>query len=120
MTVSSARRVPRSRCRRVGASTVWVLAGLLLVVGPSAGGPWTAAAQATSYETVGISSSRLSRVTEALEAYVEAGDLPGAVILVARDGRVVLHEAVGRRDLDRGIPQQPDDLFRIASQTKPS
>jgi CubicO group peptidase (beta-lactamase class C family) len=46
-------------------------------------------------------------------------DLRGAVLLVARNGRVVLHEAVGLRSKEENLPMQKDTLFRMASNTKP-
>ena len=53
------------------------------------------------------------------EEAVERGDLVGAVLLVAKDGKIVLHEAVGWRDKARNIPMEPNTLFRMASNTKP-
>jgi CubicO group peptidase (beta-lactamase class C family) len=50
---------------------------------------------------------------------VARGDLVGAVLLVARQGRVVLHEAVGLRDQASGLPMERGTLFRMASNTKP-
>ncbi|MGD8278401.1 MAG: serine hydrolase domain-containing protein [Gemmatimonadota bacterium] len=50
---------------------------------------------------------------------VERGDLVGAVLLVARHGKVVLYEAVGMRDREAGLPMEPTTMFRMASNTKP-
>ena len=50
---------------------------------------------------------------------VEKDDLRGAVLLVARRGKVVLHEAVGWRDKENRLPMERDTLFRMASNTKP-
>ncbi|MDH5590792.1 MAG: beta-lactamase family protein, partial [Gemmatimonadota bacterium] len=69
-------------------------------------------------EEVGMSSDRLHRLDRALTSYVESGRLPGGVILVARDGRVVHRRAFGWRDLEERDAMEGDDLFRIASQTK--
>jgi CubicO group peptidase (beta-lactamase class C family) len=69
-------------------------------------------------EDVGMSSGRLGRLSEALQTYIDDGRLPGAVVLVARRGHVVYHEAYGERDRETGEPQRTDDIFRIASQTK--
>jgi CubicO group peptidase (beta-lactamase class C family) len=69
-------------------------------------------------EEVGVGSERLGRLTATLDRYVDAGLLPGGVILVARGGRVVLHHAFGSRDREARAPMTPDALFRIASQTK--
>lgn len=55
----------------------------------------------------------------ALDAYVEAGDIAGAVALVWRDGGVAHAAAVGWRDIDARAPMTRDTIFRIASMTKP-
>ena len=75
-------------------------------------------AAAASPESVGMSGERLERLTEALNGYVEQGQLPGAVALVARKGKVVYFESVGYRDLEAKDPLERDTIFRVASQTK--
>jgi CubicO group peptidase (beta-lactamase class C family) len=69
-------------------------------------------------EAAGMSTARLERLTQALQEYVDAGQLAGAVTLVARRGSIVYLDAVGDRDLESGDAMEPDDLFRIASQSK--
>ncbi len=69
-------------------------------------------------EDVGMSSARLARLTPALQRYVDAGRLPGAVVLVARHGRIAWLGAVGARDREAGAPMRTDAIFRIASQSK--
>ena len=69
-------------------------------------------------ESVGMSSERLERLTEALEGYVDDGQLAGAVAIVVRRGRIAYLEAVGQRDVASGSPMDTDAIFRIASQTK--
>jgi CubicO group peptidase (beta-lactamase class C family) len=54
-----------------------------------------------------------------LNREIEAGQLPGAVIAVARRGHLVFHEAVGHLGPDRRAPMPRDALFAIASMTKP-
>jgi len=70
-------------------------------------------------EDVGLSSARLARITETLKADVERGRLPGAVVVIARRGRIAYAESVGFRDKTTGAPMSPDAIFRIASMTKP-
>ncbi len=70
-------------------------------------------------EAVGMSSPRLGRIITALNAEIEAGQLPGAVIAIARRGHLVFHEAVGYLTPDRATPMPRDALFAIASMTKP-
>ncbi|MDE2653933.1 MAG: beta-lactamase family protein [Gemmatimonadetes bacterium] len=68
---------------------------------------------------VGMSAGVLTGGVALYEEAVERGDLVGAVLLVAKDGKVVLHEAIGWRDKARGVPMEPNTLFRMASNTKP-
>ena len=71
-----------------------------------------------SPEQAGFSAERLARVDSLLAAYVAERRIPGAVIQIVKDGRVVLHSAAGYQDREAGIPMQKDTIFRIASQTK--
>lgn len=50
---------------------------------------------------------------------LERDELKGAVLLVSRRGKVVLHEAVGWRNAEEQLPMERDSLFRMASNTKP-
>jgi len=68
---------------------------------------------------VGLSSERLERLGQALRADVDKGRIPGAVVLVARRGRVALVEVAGFRDPAARAPMTADAIFRIASMTKP-
>ena len=65
----------------------------------------------------------LCRATSSIENIilrrVEEGELAGAATLVWRGGQVVQSAAVGRRNLDLGLPVQRDTIFRIASMSKP-
>jgi CubicO group peptidase (beta-lactamase class C family) len=70
-------------------------------------------------EEVGLSSARLARITETLKADVERGRIPGAVVVIARRGRIAYAETVGFRDKAAGAPMAADAIFRIASMTKP-
>lgn len=69
-------------------------------------------------ETVGLSSARLRRLGEALRRDIEAGQLPGAVVAIARAGRIAHLEAVGYRDPAAREPLKTDAIFSIASMTK--
>src|ERR1044071_5963511 len=70
-------------------------------------------------EQVGMSSERLGRIGEALRADVEKGRLPGAVVAVARKGKLVYYQSFGYLDKDAGTKMQNDAIFSIASMTKP-
>jgi CubicO group peptidase (beta-lactamase class C family) len=51
--------------------------------------------------------------------YIDAGKIPGAVIVLARHGKVVRCSALGWADLEHGTPMQEDTIFRLYSMTKP-
>jgi CubicO group peptidase (beta-lactamase class C family) len=70
-------------------------------------------------EKVGMSSERLARITALARRYVDEGKLAGVVTLVARHGKVVHYEAVGKQNLESGAPMTRDTLFRIYSMSKP-
>ena len=70
-------------------------------------------------EESGFSSERLGRLTQFFQGEVDKGAIPGAVIVVARNGKVVYREAVGYQDREKKIPMKADAIFRIFSMTKP-
>jgi CubicO group peptidase (beta-lactamase class C family) len=70
-------------------------------------------------EQVGLSSERLGRITALLDQEIETGVVPGAVLAIARGGRVGYAEARGYRDKEAGAAMGFDAIFRIASMTKP-
>jgi CubicO group peptidase (beta-lactamase class C family) len=70
-------------------------------------------------EEVGLSASRLERIGQALRADVERDRIAGAVVMVARKGRLAYVESVGYRDKAAGARMTPDAIFRLASMTKP-
>ena len=74
---------------------------------------------AGSPESVGFSSARLKEMSLAFQAGVDKKEIPGAVMLVARQGRIAYFEAFGFRDRETGAPMTHNAIFRIASMTKP-
>jgi CubicO group peptidase (beta-lactamase class C family) len=70
-------------------------------------------------EEVGLSSERLARIGATLKADIEAGRIPGAVIAIARHGKLVMLDAYGWRDKAAGTAMTTDTIFNIASMTKP-
>lgn len=61
---------------------------------------------------------RLARIDAWLAGLVAERRIPNAVAMIVKDGRVAYHKAFGVRDLATGAPVRPDDIFRLASQTK--
>ena len=70
-------------------------------------------------EDVGLSSNQLARVEAVTRQHIEAGLVPGAVMLVARQGKVAWSQTMGYRDRGAGDAMRPDAIFRIYSMTKP-
>ena len=66
----------------------------------------------------GFDSAKLASIVDWLKADVDKGRIPGAVVLVARNGQVLLHEAVGWADKDKKIAMRRDAIHPIASSTK--
>jgi CubicO group peptidase (beta-lactamase class C family) len=69
--------------------------------------------------SVGLDGRRLDAITERLKKDVADHVLPGAVLLIARHGKVAYEQAVGSRDPQSGAPMKADDIFRIYSMSKP-
>ena len=61
----------------------------------------------------------MTRLTEAFQAEVDKGAIPGAVVLIARRGKVAYCEAFGFQDRENKQPMHTDAIFRIASMSKP-
>lgn len=70
-------------------------------------------------EEVGFSTVRLDRLDAAMQKAVDSGELPGAVVLIARDGQLVHAKAFGWQDREKKIPMAADSIFRLYSMTKP-
>jgi CubicO group peptidase (beta-lactamase class C family) len=70
-------------------------------------------------KAAGLSDAGIARLDSAMQAYIDAGKLPGIVIALARNGRLAHWKAFGLRSVEAGDPMEPSDLFRIYSMTKP-
>ena len=68
--------------------------------------------------SAGFSSTGLDAVTTSLQQHVDDGDIAGVVAAVARDGKLVYFEALGRLDIEQQKPMPKDALFRIYSMTR--
>ena len=66
-----------------------------------------------------MSSARLGEIAKTLNADIARGRIPGAVVAIARRGKLVYFEAFGYRDKAAGVPMTTDTIFNIASMTKP-
>ena len=70
-------------------------------------------------EDVGMSTSRLGRITPVMQGWVDAGKIPGALTMIAREGRLVHFEKFGMQDVATAKPIDFGTIFRIYSMTKP-
>ena len=95
------------------------LVTLLLLLTAGAVHAQTTPLPATRPEEVGLSSERLARINARLKADVEKGVIPGAVLLIARQGKVAWLDAVGMLDPQTKAPMTKDAIFRIYSMSKP-
>jgi CubicO group peptidase (beta-lactamase class C family) len=96
--------------RRLSIGAAFVFAGIACVAQPL---------PTASPESVGMSSERLGKITAALQNEVKDKRLPGAVVMVARKGKLVYSQAVGDLNNAAGGAMKPDSIFRIYSMTKP-
>jgi CubicO group peptidase (beta-lactamase class C family) len=67
----------------------------------------------------GFAADRLQRLTEALQAEIGKGTMPGVVLMIQRNGKVAYLEALGALDPERKTPMRKDAIFRIYSMSKP-
>jgi len=70
-------------------------------------------------EEVGLSSERLGKLTARLKADIEKGVIPGAIVLVARHGKIAMFETLGMLNPEAKAPMTRDAIFRIYSMSKP-
>jgi CubicO group peptidase (beta-lactamase class C family) len=92
--------------------SVGALAVLILFLPPES-------SRSQQVSKAGLESERLARIPIQMKSFVEQGTTPGAVMLVARGGKVLSLEAVGYQDLESKKPMRADTIFDIRSVTKP-
>jgi len=69
--------------------------------------------------TDAVSRPRLKQLSALTAADIQKRQIPGVVMLVASNGKVVHADAIGMQDPKTGTPMKMDSIFRIASMTKP-
>lgn len=80
---------------------------------------WSQALPVANPESVGMSSPRLEKISQAMQTEIDSQRLPGAVVMVARKGKLVYSKAFGSLHNDSATAASTDALFRIYSMTKP-
>jgi len=76
-------------------------------------------AQSSDKTVAGISKDKLGRYEEFISQEIKQGNIPGASALIVRNGKVVLQDAYGYRDIGDKSSMKTDDIFFIQSMTKP-
>ena len=103
--------------RGAALAVLWILSAGAV---QAAGAPRVAAALPTAAPaTLGFSAERLSRIDRYLEDEIAAKHKAGAVVVLARRGKIAYFKAFGAADVASGRPMRTDDYFRWASMTKP-
>lgn len=69
-------------------------------------------------EDAGFSSERLARIDKMVEEYIGKSQIPGAVVILVRHGKIAYHKAYGYSNVENKTVLKKDDIFRIASQSK--
>ena len=77
---------------------------------------WTAVSRT---RRVGFATEKLAEIAPALQGYVDKGQLPGFLTVIARKGKIAHFETIGMRDVENQTPVEPDTIFRIYSMSKP-
>jgi CubicO group peptidase (beta-lactamase class C family) len=70
-------------------------------------------------ESLGLSPTRLQRMSDALQRDIDKGTIPGVTIMVARHGQIGWFEALGGQNPTADTPMDRGSIFRIFSMTKP-
>ena len=70
-------------------------------------------------ESLGLSSVRLQRMSDAFKREIDKRTVPGVTVMVARRGQVGWFEALGRQSPAAATPMARNSIFRIFSMTKP-
>ena len=79
---------------------------------------WAQSLPPAKPDEVGMSAQRLAKIADAFNQEIKDGKIPGAVIMIARKGKVAYHEAFGAQDKSAERAMAKDSLFRIYSMTK--
>jgi len=97
--------------------TRWCPPALAAVLAVTTPAPTTLAAQ-TAPRAAAFHPQRLARLDSSIQSLIADQRIPGAVVLLIKDGRVAYEKAYGARDAGTKAPVRTTDIFRMASQTK--
>src|SRR5438034_11598950 len=98
--------------KRLSSVAVFVVVALIIT------SAWAQPLSSAQPEQVGLSSPRLDRIGQLLKTDVGNGQIPGAVALVARKGRIAYFESVGFRDKETGAPMPRSEERRVGKECR--
>ncbi|HEX6848632.1 MAG TPA: serine hydrolase domain-containing protein [Chitinophagaceae bacterium] len=75
--------------------------------------------KSVSPETERLSSERLKQLDANINQWIREDQLNGATMIILRNGKIVYHRSFGFANKQQNIPMKNDNIFRIASMTKP-
>lgn len=123
MTIFGGTKGQTLRSHRLSPVVFMLLALLALVLlgvaQPMSGGPPSSTPPMAKPEDVGFSPDLPQKIRDVVHKHIQAGDTPGAIVLVARKGRIAFWEAQGVVDPSMPMALEKDTVFSIASMTKP-
>ena len=104
---------------------IWLVCSILLLsvlllssVFAACAKPAVLSTETVRPESVGLSSEKLNEIDTVLETDIAANKINGAVLLVARDGKIAYFKNYGYRDNEKKLPMEKDSIFRVYSMTK--
>jgi N-acyl-D-amino-acid deacylase len=125
--ILAANRLSRRQALRAGGTGLATTA--IARFGPWAGGaaaqqntPAAASDATPAAQTIPITGQvvpELAGFDQVMTSLMQKWSLPGGQLAVAKNGRLVFNRGFGLADVEHDVPVQPDNLFRIASATKP-
>src|SRR5689334_22612332 len=95
------------------------VAAIAAVAFVAAASPVVAEGPAVQPEKAGFSSAGIARIDAYLKNEIDSGTMPGAILLIRRNGQNAYLKSFGVRDSATKAPMTPDTIFRIYSMSKP-
>ena len=105
----------RERTTTVRRRFVGVLVALAVLTCASV---WAQGLPTTAPEAAGLSAPRVERLTSFMRDSAARDQIAGAVVVIARGGKVAVFEPVGWMDVEKRVPMRRDTIFRMASMSK--
>ena len=73
----------------------------------------------SSPESQGFSSEKLTLLNQAMHSFVDDNELSAIQTAIVKNGKLIHFDSYGSSDISENDPLEEDDIFRIASMTKP-